>query len=315
MPARPFAGWYVSCFTRPVIHEVPELAQALGVALIGELDATLDVVADEAEDAANRVHSARKHLKRWRALFRLLPKSTRVALRREAHISQMVARKLGRVRDSVARLETWRQFVIDADLVDGAHVVSELLEANCAQEAAPSRMSDRLAQAGRALRRVRQTASKALAVKPAHAETGSAELASRCGDTYARGRRALRAALECPDERKLHALRRASKAHQYQLQFLEPAWPKPLKAQRSEVSELTELLGSHRDLYAVLGLLGKQASDGQLGCVLRLEARIAELQRAAFRAARLIYAERPAAFQRRITRYIKPHSWANADAA
>src|SRR5882724_8707526 len=103
-----------------MLHQPPDLKLALQCALLAELEATLRVVTDQADDPSNRVHAARKHLKRWRALFQLAPKPTRIGLQRQAHVVQMVARKLGGVRDPVAQLETWRQFVKNAELVDGA---------------------------------------------------------------------------------------------------------------------------------------------------------------------------------------------------
>jgi len=295
---------------RPQITERDRLRADLRAALGAELEKARAVVADSERDPAERVHSARKHLKRWRALERLLPAKTRAKLEREARTVRVVSRSLGTVRDPVAQARSWAELARGLAGSDGAPAVTQLLDARVAQGAKPSRVQRRLRRAAPLLARAAVRATQVLAAG-AGADDGSRALAALLrglARSYRKSRKQLESALARPSTEQLHALRRATKAQQYQLQFLEPIWEKPLKAQRKQAERVTDKLGTERDLAAITGLL-RADTDAHpyawFGLLQRLEQERARLSEQAFGSARFVFAERPRAFQERLARYLQ----------
>jgi len=293
---------------RPQIAERDQLRADLRAALGTEVESARAVVADSAKDPAERVHSARKYLKRWRALERLLPPQTRRKLWREARTVRLVSRSLGRVRDPVAQAESWAEFASSSALSDGAPAITQLLDARIAQGAEPGRVQRRLRRAAQLLARAAARSAELLAAD-AHGESRARSALLRgLRRSYRKARSQLQAALACPSAEQLHALRRATKAHQYQLQFVEPIWKKPLKAQRKQAERVSDQLGTERDLAAITRLLQTDADAhpyAWFGLLRHLEQEQAHLAEQAFGIARLLFAERPRAFQERVDNYLR----------
>ncbi len=61
-----------------------------------------------------------------------------------------------------------------------------------------------------------------------------------------------------PSWERLHALRRASKYHRYQLQFLELFFEDQIKPERAKLVRLTDKLGNHHDLGCIEQYLNAQ---------------------------------------------------------
>lgn len=281
----------------------------LRAALSAELEAARAVVADSNEGSAERVHSARKHLKRWRALERLLPKKTRAKLRRQSHTVRLVSHSLGRVRDPVAQAESWAELARDLACSDGAPAVTQLLETRVAQGAEPSRVQRRLRRAAQLLARAAAGSTEVLAATANDDEGRAVDALLRgLARSYRKARKQLQSVRACPSTEQLHALRRATKAHQYQLQFLEPVWKKPLKAQRKQAERVADRLGSERDLAAITRLLQADADAhpyAWFGLRQRLEQERARLSEQALGTARFVFAERTRAFRERLARYLE----------
>ncbi|HET7544756.1 MAG TPA: CHAD domain-containing protein [Polyangiaceae bacterium] len=224
----------------------------LNAAIIEQLDTCLSAIAGN-DPASERVHTARKHLKRVRALLAL--RQPQRHLDRSAQALRLVARSLGRVRDAAALTETWSE---GAEHINAAahSAIAELLNAHRASVSPTARESRRLARAERALTAIRERLATAL---EGEAKEGRKQLARAARRSYGQARHRLRRAIEEPNADSLHALRRAAKRQQYQLQFLEPLWDRPLKAQRKELDRLNELLGAHHDLCAIEALLERDS--------------------------------------------------------
>jgi len=280
------------------------LERALCAALLGELESCLAVVADDALPVALRVHDARTHLKRWRALMLLERDSTRRALRREENVLKLVARRLGAIRDPEAQLETWKQLSKTEKLPD---FVEPMLDRARSAALGEKRVTVRLARAKRALALIAPRVRHQLWREEAESKAVLA-LLTGAAQSYRKARRALADALAAPSPETLHALRRANKSEQYQLQFFELLWKKPLRAQRKQAAQLSEYLGTHHDLSGVSLTLQREAEQQPFVCIgalRKLDERRAELERQAFHLGRLLYAERPSAFERRLARYIE----------
>jgi CHAD domain-containing protein len=284
------------------------LRAALRAALGSELEAARAVVAESDQDSAERVHSARKHLKRWRALERLLPQKTRAKLQRETHTVRLVSRSLGKVRDPVAQAESWAELTSGRECSDGAPGVTQLLDARIAQRADPSRVQRRLRRAAQLLARAAARSTELLASGVEDEDRAVGALLRGLARSYRKARKQLQRALAYPNTEQLHALRRATKAHQYQLQFLELIWQKPLKAQRKQAQRVTDKLGTERDLSAITRLLRADADVhpyAWFGLLQRLKQKRARLSEQAFDTARFVFAERPRAFRARILSYVR----------
>jgi CHAD domain-containing protein len=74
---------------------------------------------------------------------------------------------------------------------------------------------------------------------------------------YRKGRRAMRKAVDGEDDEKWHEWRKRVKDLRYQLEMLEPLWPKVMKAMAKEAHALTDLLGEDHDLAVLAGLDAK----------------------------------------------------------
>jgi CHAD domain-containing protein len=290
------------------LHRVQaaEFGRGLHAAIVGELESTLAVVSSN-EDPAKQVHDARKHLKRWRALVRLLPASIRARLRREENALHVLARRLGRVRDPIAEQETWRDFAAKPRAGAATNDVPQLLAERAERVANGIRVRRLLARASRMLHAARPGVSRALANRPLLEKPGIGALCRHARKSYGKARRALLVALATTTSETVHALRRANKVHQYQLEFFQPLWEKPLKAQRKRASALSDTLGTHHDLTSIAELLWRERRAQPLAFAAELaqiERSKAELEQCGFHSARLIYAETPRAFARRLRAYL-----------
>jgi CHAD domain-containing protein len=293
---------------------------ALRSAIVGEFEAALAQLAAETEEPGGRVHRARKHLKRWRALVALLPHESAEPLGRVSSVVRLVARRLGTIRDPVAQLETWQKFASRLRSSIAAAAIGQHLEQRCREQIVQGTVERRVRRAARALRAAHSELRRVLELPPETGEPAAApttgaiqlELESRrallrgVGRAYRRARKAFGRAHERENDDRLHALRRANKAHQYQLQFLEPFWHKPLKAQRAELGTLSDQLGEHHDLTTMQRWLGATPLDDDLSeCLQHVDGWRRELAARAIERAALAYSERPRAIRQRISGYIE----------
>jgi CHAD domain-containing protein len=129
-----------------------------------------------------------------------------------------------------------------------------------------------------------------------------AQLARELARHYRRARRTMPAAWAQAKAEELHELRQRVVEHRYQMELVEPLWPRLGKLWVAEAQRLRERLGSHQDLV----LLGRATAPHQPLAPWRsrlapmIDQRRAKHVAAAQRLARRLFAERPKAFRRRI---------------
>lgn len=273
-------------------NEPATLHGALRAAILDQLDESLGVLGDVGVSSSERVHATRKHIKRARALLSLAGHRRR--LRRWQSLLAMVGRSLGVVRDPVAQARTWAKGAPRFAEPERSRI-SDALHQREQRFAAPEREERRLRRAERVLAAVRARLVDAL-----NNDARATPIAHAAGASYRRARRALRRASNGSNAEQVHSLRRAAKRHQYQMQFLELLWRKPLKAQRKELGRLTELLGSHHDVACLERLLQPRGE----GVTSELDAWQRELLGEALALAQLAFSERPSAFVRRMRGYV-----------
>lgn len=274
---------------------------ALRRLLAGELDGALEWLggADRAFDT--RVHEARKHLKRLRALLEFAEAALdRKAFDAEMRAARAAAAALAEVRGRAALLGCLDDLVERDPALLGAAGLSRVQDrlASKDEELDPEAS---VADAFDILTRARSRVAK-LELREG-ADWAALETGFR--RTYRRARRAYARAVENADAETLHAFRTPEKRHFYQVELLESLWEGPLRAHRQELSRLGELLGDHHDLCLLLDELGRHPElDAERTAVAALaERRLQKLEREALNLGARLFAEKPRAIARRFGVY------------
>jgi CHAD domain-containing protein len=263
------------------------------------------------EDPVKAVHEARKHLKKTRALLRLVrPALGRKAYRRENDALRDAALALSGARDADVLVQTAGKL---ADRAAGrlpADVFEQLRDALAAEAAAARGHGGAAAPDRAAVIELLRAAEMRVAAWPLDAADWDTVLAG-IARAYARGRDAFAVARATPEPDLLHAWRKRAKDLWYHQRLLAPAWPELLGAQAEQAHVLTELLGDDHDLAVLTVRLGDGAAplasavDAERVALLALvEQRSDDLRGAANQLGTRIYAESPKAFARRVGRYL-----------
>lgn len=290
------------------LHLQRPLPAELTRLLDGEVDHALSELSGAPGEEA--VHAARRHIKKIRALLRLLDGG--LPHRALAHCDSEL-RAAGRALSAARDAAVLRRTIEALAEPHPAKVATK------ATATALQRLRDTLQPYGnpvptpaelRAARRALQKTRVAL-TEYALTDCDFVILAAGFAATYRTGRRALRCALVTPTAERLHALRKALKHHGYQLRLLWPLWPQLLAALRAEADHAAELLGQHHDCAVLRAWL----TDSPLSAAqrARIDALAAQRQQdnaqAALATCRRLYAERGRHYARRLQVY-----WALATA-
>lgn len=225
--------------------------RAAGDALADALAATLDAVAAAAADPdpVEMVHDARKAMKQYRALLRLVPGDDAKAERRR---TAEVARQLSGARDKVAARDALEVmatggFLLACDRADAEAVLGE---------DAPGDTGEHRAILGGFLVSARETLAETLAPR-----AREADVAKGLAKAY---RQARRAPFDTPEA--MHEARKRVVTHRYQMSFLADAFGHGTKgakvgAKRARAAQrLRDLLGAYQDIETLRPML-EQAGD------------------------------------------------------
>jgi len=275
---------------------VGEALRAVARDILAEARAVLN---DQTKPDATAVHDFRKAMKRWRAMLRLLEPFLGDDGRRLRAQARDFAREVAGARDAQSAIEALE------DLVDDRVPLSARTVASIRGRLDEKRLSAEAAQLTQALR-----ARFIIALDAAEAEVAAwpleiafAELARELADAYKLARD------DAPggdwrevDAEVLHDLRRRVVAHRYQMELVEPLWPKFGKLWVAEAQRLRDRLGSFQDLSVLLGFTAPHGALAPWRSRLTplILARRTQHARAAQRIAGRLFAERPRAFRKRI---------------
>jgi CHAD domain-containing protein len=275
---------------------VGEALRAVARDILAEARAVLN---DQTKPDATAVHDFRKAMKRWRALLRLLEPFLGDDGRQLRAQARDFAREVAGARDAQSAIEALE------DLVDDKVPLSARTVASIRGRLDEKRLSAEAAQLTQALRArfiiALDAAETAVAAWPL--EIAFAELARELADAYKLARD------DAPgddwreiDAEVLHDLRRRVVAHRYQMELVEPLWPKFGKLWVAEAQRLRDRLGSFQDLSVLLGFTAPHGALAPWRSRLTplILARRAQHARAAQRIAGRLFAERPRAFRKRI---------------
>jgi CHAD domain-containing protein len=117
---------------------------------------------------------------------------------------------------------------------------------------------------------------------------------------------------EMANDETWHELRKCAKALGYQLRLFRPIWPEMMKELVDEIDLLTDCLGDANDLAILRRKVlsepydpseTQSSAETRRSFLRSLDRRKHKLRLEAFKLARLIYAEKPGQFERRLARY------------
>jgi CHAD domain-containing protein len=274
--------------------------QALAREILADARAALD---DSARPPAIAIHDFRKAMKRWRALLRVLAPVSAGEARLLRDQARDDARALAGPRDWQSALDALHDLDRHREAADAGlsarslRTVSERIaaarqEAEGATLDAPLRMrlAQSIGEAAAALERWR--------VHEAEFDLVAARLTAG----YRRARQAMPERWDEATAADLHEFRQRVVIHRYQMDLVEPLWPKLGRLWTGEAQRLRERLGSYQDLDVLRGLTAPRQGLAPWRAKLAplIDARQAQHARAAQRLAARLFAEKPAAFRRRL---------------
>jgi CHAD domain-containing protein len=274
---------------------VPDALRAVLVARVRHAHAALRDATPE--NTAEAVHGARKDIKKTRALLRLArPDLPSKAYKRENATLREIARSLSAAREADVLAETLE---LVAPRLTGRLSEVELaaLRVRVAELAAAARPQAEQTIPDGTLAALAAAAERAEALTLTRCDTDT--LVAGSVRAYARGADALAVARRDPTPEHLHDWRKRAKDLWYQQRLLRDAWPDVLTAQADAADRLTKLLGDDHDLAELAGHLPEEEVLAAAVAELR-----AEIQADAWRLGDRLYAERPKAFGRRLSRYL-----------
>ncbi|MFG1479866.1 CHAD domain-containing protein [Xanthobacter sp. V4C-4] len=230
------------------------------------LRATLGKVEHAAagEDGVEVVHEARKSLKEYRALLRLVPGAAARAARRHA---AEVARQLAPARDRATAREA-------LDLLEGVGLAADLQAARAALGVADDSQADGDLEALRAILAGFRADAGARLEAGLEAEAAGADLVAGLRRGYRAARRGrLDAAVA------LHETRKRVVTHRYQMSFAATYLTGRGAVRAGRAQRLRDVLGAFQDLETLRPMLHDAAPRLEPGVVKRLDHAMARLQK------------------------------------
>ena len=283
----------------PAVRPDVAVGEALAAVARDILSEARAVLENTEKSDALAVHEYRKAMKRWRALLRLLEPFLGDEARRLRFEARDLARELSGARDAQSAIEALN------DLAESGVTLSARTIASIRGRLDAIRLRAEAATLNRPVR-----ARLAAALEAAGQTVGTfrleklsfAELARELAKTYQRLREDSPKNWRAAEPDVLHDLRRWVVAHRYQMELIEPLWPKFGQLWVAEAQRLRDRLGAFQDLSVLQGFTVPHAPLAPWRSRLTplIRARQATHAKAAQRIADRLLAERPKAFRRRL---------------
>lgn len=286
---------------------------------VAQLEEAIERFQDPAGNPDDAVHTARKAMKRVRAMLRLVRGEVgEKAYRYENAALRDGARLFSAVRDSAVAVDTVRRLAtrFEGSLpIDVFDRMSERLDRRAVY--IRQRVLFESDAVPRVVATLERTRSRFVGWPTGQVEKKAYRSAVRdrfvsigpgLGQTYGRGRREMRQAYRQPTAANFHQWRKRVKYLRYQTELLSAFWPEVVGGAAVTLGRLSDVLGDEHDLAELLALL---AVDPQLcpdPVELSLFAALAqhrrsELQTSARILGMRVYAEKPNAFVHRFGTY------------
>jgi CHAD domain-containing protein len=298
------------------VHPDEPLPAAIERIATGLADRIVNVLETSKKDPNEAIHTARKSMKRFRGLLRLVRDELgEEAYRRENEVLRESARTLAPARDAFVLGETLRalqerygRMLAEDAFRHTQRYLSDrherILEAAIADRQTLATVADAVAEV-----QARLTDGRGPGTIP-EIRDDYAAVSSGLRRVYRRGRRGMHDALDSQRPEGFHEWRKRVKYLRYHMETLQPLWPELIGAQAKRLDELGETLGSEHDLTVLGDLLLRE----DIACpdpaerwllVALIHQRRADLRTRAVTLGQSLYAETPTAFTQRMSGYWK----------
>jgi prefoldin subunit 5 len=274
-----------------------------------QLGKAIATLTDRPEGLHEAVHTARKHIKRVRALYRLVARRAPEFQQQENDRLRQMARTLSSVRDATALIEAGRHLHETATSEDEAQALARVIDVLTARR---DRLSETETDLEEKAAGAVATCREALeALKATSFDSGRRETARLFQKSWRRtGRKAAMALSECHAEAhtdQFHDLRKRSQDCWMHHALLRDIWPAAMHAKQLEAKALVDVLGRYLDLSMLSEVTDREPHlfNGSDDRARLLEAIISRQQTArqdALTKARWVFADEPEQEARTIKR-------------
>jgi CHAD domain-containing protein len=283
---------------KPALEPKTAIGPAMHAIAAHTLAGARAVMTDPECSTADAVHEFRRAMKEWRALMRLLAPFI-VDAERWRTEARDHARSLAHARDGAAALNAFD------DLVGKGMVLSERSAATVRGRLEELRASEERSVLTPELRDsiVRWLDAAAAAVERWPLDPFDfSSIAAQLTAGYRRARRVMPTDWSLASDVELHQFRQRVVDHRYQMELVEPLWPRFGRMWTDEAERLRGRLGKCQDLAVLERLTGphQPLAHWRSRLTPACAERLAALSHRAERIARRLFAEKPKAFRHRL---------------
>jgi len=291
-PVKPYMG------KKPALQPKAAIGPAVRAIAMHTLAGARAVMTDPELSSQDAVHEFRRAMKEWRALMRLLapfiPEAERWRVEARDH-----ARSLAQARDGQAALNAFN------DILKRGLVLSARTQQTIRDRIEEMRGSEERAVLTPDLQATiigwLDGATAAIEAWPLDPFDFSA-IAAQLTIGYRGARRRLPSDWSLASDPELHAFRQRVVIHRYQMELVEPLWPRFAKMWTKEAERLRDRLGKCQDLAVLERLTAphQPLAHWRSRLTPACDERRLQLTHRASRIARRLFAERPKAFRHRL---------------
>lgn len=281
------------------VHAVRQLPQHLAYLI----DAGLECL-DGRRISDERIHRARKQIKKARATVRLLRPGLTDRQYRAVNIRlRDAAKPLSAVRDAAVLRKAFQHIQTGARGSGTRHGVLEIARMLANEQSRAHQQVAGRHGVPRSRRLLRDVLARTYRFPVP--KKGGSTIGAGVRLIYRQGRKALKAASTTPSDTAFHEWRKQVKYLRYQIQLLRALWPAPLDALTRELQALGDYLGEDHDLAVLRAKLMARGSPlggipGRRALFAKLDRRRVALRRKALQAGMRIYEPPSASFCSRI---------------
>jgi CHAD domain-containing protein len=285
--------WYVFCVIVSYRIEKEELL-AIGLARIAAEEIDLAISELDRRDHGEAIHNARKALKRLRALLRAIRVAFPEKFRAENRYIAEIGRKISPLRDIHVQLHALN--CLGAVGSAGQRTRETLLR----------RQSDfcrKIPEIRETVKKMLRHSSQSIAKWPLEKVTPD-DLAASITRIYKKGREAFKTARKNNSPENLHEWRKQAKWLGYTFELIEVYLPHKTSKMIKRVEALSAILGDDHDLFMVQTALDadktSRKATGYRSLTKKICARRRKLQKKAFKAGPIIYAQKPVRLKKQL---------------
>lgn len=234
----------------PALHPSASVGEALREVARDMLVEARTAIEATAKSDAERVHDFRRAMKRWRALLQLLQPFVGQEARRLRDEARDLARALSGARDAQSALDALADLEKHGLALSARSIAGLRQRIEAIRKTAETTLdADMRLRLGSAL----DQAATMVERWPLSALTFD-DVADQLTRFYRSARRHLPADWSTADAEELHELRKRVVIHRYQIDIIEPLWPRFIKMWSGEAQRLRDQLGKHQDALMLASL-------------------------------------------------------------